>query len=370
MDFIDQIKAHAARVARMKDNCQTEEATKMSLVIPFFKMLGWDVFNPEEFLPEFTADVGIKKGEKVDYALVVNGAPTVLIECKWSGSLLDKHDSQLFRYFATTTAKFAILTNGLVYKFYTDLDEKNKMDLTPFLEIDLLNLNETLVPEVKRFHKDSFDTDSLTTVASELKYSKAIKKYFAEQLTSPDDEFVRFFTARVYDGSKTQTVVEKFTVLVRAALNDFITERLNERLKTALGDGAPKVPEKTEEVIVEESAAGSEDDLAPSQAELEALYIVRALVAENIPTSDITCRKLKGSFSIFYKSSWNWICRLRLSDTASSILIPDENKSGEWLPLENGIDSIFQCKQQLREALGRYMKKQKKQKAQDDSPAE
>lgn len=121
MDFIDQVKQFAKRVEGMKDTIQTEEATKTSIIMPFFSLLGYDVFNPNEFIPEFTADVGIKKGEKVDYAILSDGSPVILIECKWIGEPLEKHDSQLFRYFGTSKAKFAILTNGLIYRFYTDL---------------------------------------------------------------------------------------------------------------------------------------------------------------------------------------------------------------------------------------------------------
>lgn len=95
--------------------------------MPFFSLLGYDVFDPHEFIPEFTADVGIKKGEKVDYAITKDGKPIILIEAKWCGDNLEKHGSQLFRYFGTTSAKFGILTNGIIYKFYTDLDESNKM---------------------------------------------------------------------------------------------------------------------------------------------------------------------------------------------------------------------------------------------------
>ncbi len=129
MDFIDQLKQFSSRVETLRASLQTEEATKTAIIMPFFAMLGYDVFNPQEFVPEFTADVGTKKGEKVDYAIVDNGNPIILIEAKWIGENLNKHDSQLFRYFATTTAKIGILTNGLIYKFYTDLETPNKMDL-------------------------------------------------------------------------------------------------------------------------------------------------------------------------------------------------------------------------------------------------
>lgn len=76
-----------------------------------------------------------------------------MIECKSCTEVLDKHSSQLFRYFGTSSAKFGILTNGIIYKFYTDLDESNKMDLTPFLEFDMENINDSLIPSLKKFCK-------------------------------------------------------------------------------------------------------------------------------------------------------------------------------------------------------------------------
>ena len=234
MDFVDTLKQLSARAMKLKDQITTEEATKMSLIVPFFQALGYDVFNPHEFTPEFTADVGIKKGEKVDYAIILNGNPVILIEAKSCNTILDKHDSQLFRYFATSTAKFGILTNGLVFKFYTDLEEANKMDLSPFLELDILNIKDSIIPEIKKFQKDIFDVDSISSAASELKYSKLIKGYFSEQLNNPADDFVRLFTAHAYEGMKTQAVIDRFRTLIKKTLNEYISELMNDRIISAL----------------------------------------------------------------------------------------------------------------------------------------
>ena len=132
MDFKEELKNYVKRIENTKDTLQTEEATKMALILPFFQLLGYDVFNTAEFCPEYTADIGIKKGEKVDYAILVAGEPVILIEAKTANKKLDNHKSQLFRYFVSTPAKFAILTNGIEYRFYSDLDEPNKMDKDPF----------------------------------------------------------------------------------------------------------------------------------------------------------------------------------------------------------------------------------------------
>ena len=124
----DAVQSIAERIKKNQQFIQTEEATKTAFIMPFLQLLGYDVFNPTEVVPEFTADVGIKEGEKVDYAIVLNGQPEILIECKMCGHELNAaNENQLLRYFHASKAKFGILTNGVVYKFYTDLAEPNKM---------------------------------------------------------------------------------------------------------------------------------------------------------------------------------------------------------------------------------------------------
>ena len=202
MEFNERIKQFSERVSMLKGTISTEEATKMSLVVPLFQLLGYDVFNPTEFCPEYTADIGIKKGEKVDYAILEDNQPTILIECKSCSEQLDKHASQLFRYFSTTPSKFGILTNGIIYRFYTDLEESNKMDLIPFLEIDMLSLKDSSINELKKFCKDNFDKDKIFSTAEELKYGSLIKGVLASQLDTPSEEFVRFLISGIYEGQK------------------------------------------------------------------------------------------------------------------------------------------------------------------------
>src|SRR5690625_3790859 len=131
--------------------------------MPFIStVLGYDVFNPLEVVPEFTADVGVKRGEKVDYAIMRDGEVQILVECKSSNDALRvEHASQLFRYFSVTNARIAILTNGQVYKFYTDLDAPNKMDDRPFLVLDLLAIDETLLPELRKLSRGTLDRKSV-----------------------------------------------------------------------------------------------------------------------------------------------------------------------------------------------------------------
>lgn len=172
MEFEESLNQVAAKVRDLKEGIETEEATKNAFIMPFIgQVLGYDVFNPTEVVPEFTADVGVKKGEKVDYALVHDGQVQILIECKKIGVPLSlENASQLYRYFAVTNARIGVLTNGQVWNFYMDIDEPNRMDSKPFLVLDLLDIDPTIIPALQKLTKPAFDLDSIASSAEELKF--------------------------------------------------------------------------------------------------------------------------------------------------------------------------------------------------------
>lgn len=356
MDFIDELRQFSKRVETLKENILTEEATKTSLIMPFFSLLGYDVFNPHEFLPEFTADVGIKKGEKVDYAIIKDGKPIILVEAKWCGENLDKHGSQLFRYFGTTAAKFGILTNGITYKFYTDLDESNKMDMKPFLEINILDIKEGYVQELKKFHKNSFDIETIFNTASELKYSNEIIKLMSQQLKSPQDNFIKYVLGEVYLGIKTQNVIEKFRDIVKKSMNQFVNELMNDKITTAL---------KSSNEIQEEVAAVSVDESTPqvhqskvntTQDELEAFFIIRQILSDLTQRDKISYKDTESYFGILYdNNSWKWICRFKLDGSKKFLYIPDTGKGQIKYPLDS-LDDISNHKQEIIEVAKRYIK--------------
>ena len=244
MGIADKIQEMATKVRTQKASIATEEGTKNAFVMPFIStVLGYDVFNPSEVIPEFIADVGIKKGEKIDYALVHNGEVQILIEVKKVTEPLDvRYASQLFRYFAATNARVAILTNGETYEFYTDLDAPNRMDNKPFLVLDLTAVDETLLPEVAKLTKESFDLDSVVSAAGELKYIGQMKRLLAAEFKEPSGEFLRLFAAHIYPGrSFTQRIRDELAPLVTKATAQFLNEQVRERLKTALDDDSKPV---------------------------------------------------------------------------------------------------------------------------------
>lgn len=355
MDFAESLKQFSERVQKIKDAVETEEATKMSLVVPVFQILGYDVFNPMEFCPEYTADVGIKKGEKVDYAILEEGNPIILIECKSCSEQLDKHSSQLFRYFGTSTAKFGILTNGIIYRFYTDLEESNKMDIVPFLEIDMTNLKEPLINELKKFCKESFDKDKIFSTAEVLKYTSLVKNELSQEYENPSEEFVRFILNRIYDGQKNQKVIEKFTPIIKKAFSSFVNEIVNSKISSAL------TKDSQEETTEESSDAPAEDSdvenskIVTTEEELESFYIIRAMLSDTVSATDIVYRDTESYFGILYKdNNRKPICRLNLDSKVKKIYIPDENKKFAKHEIGSVVD-VYKYRDALVEVVNRYV---------------
>ncbi len=324
MDFKDQIKLLGERVAKLKDSVTTEEATKNAFIMPFIKELGYDVFNPFEVIPEFVADIGIKQGEKIDYAIVKDGQPMILIECKWHGQPLNVHSaSQLFRYFHTTSAKFSILTNGIEFRFYTDLVEPNKMDEKPFFVFNITDIRDAQLEELKKFHKAYFDFENIVNTASELKYTNELKQMISKEIAEPSPDFVRYFAREIYQGMVTQRVLDLFTELTKRSfsqyINDIITERLRSALKkeaeTQQQDGLPAPPaEETSKIVTTEE-------------ELEGFYIVRAILRARLRPERVAYRDAQSYFAILLDdNNRKTICRLYFTEKRKQIAFLDAGR--------------------------------------------
>lgn len=338
MDFKDQIIQLASRAEKMLPQIQTEEATKNALIMPFIQIMGYDVFNPFEVNPEFIADIGIKKGEKVDYAIMRDGEPTILIECKHHLENLDPHNSQLFRYFHTTKAKFGLLSNGMTYRFYTDLVEKNKMDTTPFFEFKLSEIKDVEIAELKKFHKSYFDIENITNTASELKYLNELKGILNREINAPSENFVAFFTKQIYPGVLTAKIKEQFVPIIKRSFAQLINDTINERLKSALNQEKQK---DTEEAIkIEEAQENPVSNIVTTEEELEGFYLVKSILRQAIESKRIVYRDAQSYFAILLDdNNRKTICRLYLNNK-KSIAIIDENKKEIKYDI-SGIDEIF-----------------------------
>lgn len=333
MDFAEKLNQFSQRIEGLQDSIQTEEATKTSMIMPFFQMLGYDVFNPLEFIPEYTADVGIKKGEKVDYAIIVDDQPLILIECKSCHDDLSKHGSQLFRYFGTTPAKFGILTNGLNYKFYTDLEAQNKMDTTPFLDVDLLRLKENMIPEIEKFCKGVLDVSAIVSTASELKYVRLIKEWFVSQSDDPSTELVRLVMNATYDGIKNQKAIEKFYSLIKRGFKQFVSDTMSDRIKLALR----KEDDTQEAVLIAGDESIEKSKVVTTVEELEAYAIVKALLRNVCDVNRVVYRDTESYFGILFDdNSRKWICRIHLHNSVKYLTLPDDEKK----PVRHNIETI------------------------------
>ncbi|WIY02033.1 type I restriction endonuclease [Amycolatopsis mongoliensis] len=365
MDIAERAQALALKIRKHKDGIETEEATKNAFVMPFIStVLGYDVFNPAEVIPEFTADVGTKRGEKIDYAIVHDGQVQVLVEAKKiNDPLRIEHASQLFRYFAVTNARIAILTNGQVYEFYTDLDAPNRMDAKPFLVLDFADIDDTLLPELAKLTKESFDLDSVISAAGELKYIGQLKRILAAQFKEPEDEWVKFLTTRVYEGSFTQRVREQFAPLVSKATRQFLNEQVNDRLKNALGgpdsyvsvsSGSAAQPEQPQPAA-EAKVTDDNERVVTTEEELEGYRIVRAIVCAEVPAARVAARDTKTYFGVLLDdNNRKPIARLWFNRSTKYLGVFDENKVETRLPITT-VEDIYQHADHLRQTVARYL---------------
>jgi hypothetical protein len=364
MEIAERTQALALKIRKHKAAIETEEATKNAFVMPFIStVLGYDVFNPAEVIPEFTADVGTKKGEKIDYAVSHGYKIQLLIEVKKINDPLKiEHASQLYRYFAVTNARIAILTNGEVYQFYTDLDAPNRMDAKPFLVLDFAALDETLLPELAKLTKESFDLDSVISAAGELKYIGQLKRVLAAQFKQPEDEWVRFLTTRVYEGSFTQRVREQFVPLVVKAAGQFLNEQVNDRLKNALGGPDSYVSVSSgvveeSEPVVEERPVDASGDVITTEDEIEGYRIVRAIVCSEVPVSRVVARDTKTYCGVLLDdNNRKPIARLWFNRAKRYLGVFDENKAETRIPLDD-VQDIYQYAGVLRQTVARYLVK-------------
>ena len=360
MDFVDQIKALSGRIPKQIEVIRTEEATKNAFVMPFITALGYNVFDPTEVVPELIADIGVKKGEKVDYAILRDGKPIILFECKFHGANLDlEHASQLHRYFHVTPARIGVLTNGIVYRFFTDLEEPNKMDSKPFLEVNLLDLKELAIEDLKMFCKVSFVLDEILSNANELKYTREIQRLVSVEFSNPSEDFVKFFATKVYAGKKvTGKIREQFVDLTKRALHQFINDRINDRLKSAMS-AEPGIPHPMPSVpIVAELAVpmlvSKEEKIVTTAEEMDAYLIIKAILRESVDPKRLTLRDTQSYAGILLDdNNRKPICRLRFTSAGKSLIFVNPDRSEEKFQIQD-LNDIFGLSEKLRAALKSY----------------
>jgi predicted type IV restriction endonuclease len=287
MDLSTRLVDLQKKVNAHREILLTEEAAKTALVMPFIQALGYDVFNPGEVVPEFTADVGTKKGEKVDYAICMDRKISILIECKPSSAELSiNHASQLFRYFSVTDARLAILTNGVVYHFYSDVDRPNKMDEKPFYTFSIEAIRPSDAKILEKFGKSSFDIDQIVQEAVNLKMQSQLRKELEKEFNEPSEDFVRILASRVYGGRLTPTIKEGFSKVLPAVIASLIRDLVNERLSSALNAAAPEIPD-----VVDGNS--DEEAVMTTQEEISGFHIIQAIASRLTNPKRIVIRDAK-----------------------------------------------------------------------------
>lgn len=354
MEFQARLAELSEKIRQSQALVQTEQATKSAYIMPFLQLLGYDVFSPLEVVPEYTADVGIKKGEKVDFAILREGQPVMLIECKCCGTALDPGKcSQLFRYFHTlSSARIGVLTNGVQYLFFTDLDKPNVMDQRPFMEFDMLAPDKMLIPEVLKLSKTNWDMAATLSAATELKYTRALKSVLAGELQTPGDDLVRLLANKVYDGTLTAKVREMFTGLVRRAFQQLVNDMINERLTSAMI--APQQQGETASVEPVGKPEEFSSKVATTEEEHEGFHLVKAILRLEVDPKRIIMRDTQSYCGVLLDdNNRKPICRLHFNGKQKYLGLFNAEKTEERIPI-GSVDDIYIHAGRLKETVGFY----------------
>ena len=347
MEIKLKLESLSQKFEELKDQIGTEEATKTAFVLPFISALGYDVFSPLEVVPEYIADVGLKKGEKVDYAITIDGQPSIIFECKHWKEDLSNHTSQLHRYYGVSKSKFGVLTNGYEYRFYTDLVKPNIMDDKPFFSFSINNMREQQHNELLKFHKSNFDENKITINANTLKYVSEVKNVFKRELEETTEDFAKFFASKIVNGIKTKKVISEFMELVPKGINQFINEKVNSSLQSA-------ITKESEEEIVEEII--EESKIVTTDEELDAFRIVVAIARKVVSIDKISHKDTQSYFGILFENNVRKpICRLYLDTKTKYIWLFDDDKN-ETRHIISTIDDIYNFDKYLTDKIVSYIK--------------
>lgn len=329
MGFKEDLQRLSIQISERIPHVTNEEMTKQSLIIPFIQVLGFDVFNPLEVRPEFYADFGKKKGEKVDYALFKECHPIAFVEAKSVNESLPNHDAQLSRYFnAVPEVKLGIITNGVEYRFFTDLTADNIMDDKPFLIINLSNLKDSDIDNLLRFKKDTFDTESLVKYAEEIVYTSALDNSIKELLKNPNDEFIRFLIKDFSNSRVTTNVIERFRPLVKKAISNAVLDIVSKGLYQQ--DTAEIHEECLIEPVPNEDMPGNahtEDEpikrksVVTTQDELQAFELIKnILIKNNRSVDNLNYKDTTSYFSLYMNTLNRWLIRINLDANNKNIM--------------------------------------------------
>lgn len=321
MGLNEDLRQLSEQVRRRLEHVKSEEATKQALVLPLFQVLGYDVYDPTEVRPEYVADFAKKRPgggmEKVDYMLNVAGAPAIFVECKPTGAAPEDHDGQLARYFnATPSVRVGVITNGVRYRFFTDLQTPNVMDARPFFEFDVLSFTDRDVENLRTFARDSFNAAAVQNAAEEIIYTDRLTSLVNEVLRNPSENFVRFLLGELdlVSGRVTAKVVERFTPIVRRAIQGTLLEMMTRSLQQEIASPTAPAPAPAQVPVPSAPAssaapAESESRVVTTPEELELFAIVQRICATSAQAVPIAYKDTGTYFGINLGKVTQWFIR-------------------------------------------------------------
>ena len=339
MNF-QELEKFRLNLINKKRSVTTEETTKIALILPFFRCLGYDVENPDEVKAEYACDVGVKTSEKVDLAILIDGEVKMLVECKSAKTKLNSnHLNQLLRYYSVSDCKIGVLTNGVEYRFFTDSVNAGRMDLEPFLIVDIINDNLSIL---ELFSREKFSDEKISGFVDELKYRTAIREKLLSEFAYPSDEFVALIANGVDSGKLTKDKRRKFKRLI------------GKELDAILSNVVVDYREKDNPVIT-------------TPEEIEGFYIVKSILSEIIDADRVAIRDRQSYCAILLDDNQNYtICRLYFNDLDNlAIALFDSmqrNKHGgrvyEKVAISN-VSEIYGFREKLLKTVEAYLKKKK-----------
>jgi len=295
----EAIAAYVKRVKELADHCKgNEQATKKSLIEPLFTCLGYDVTDPRECVPEHKEDFGRARSVKpVDYAFFKDGAPIFLVEAKQVERKLAGYDEQLGDYFAKVRgARLGVLTNGVHWRFYTDIENENVMDKKPFVEWQVLSEENPPYDFLTLLQKSQYDAELMRTFAERRRQQNLLIEELS-RLLEPAPEFIRLAIANIETRYLKEAVIDSWKPVLKAAIAEWAKQQ---RLSTVLGEVAA---DTTAEPQVRKTRT-----VETTQGELYGLAIVRELLGAERP---VEYEDTPSYFKIHLPGKPFWaVCRL------------------------------------------------------------
>ena len=328
MGLFEDLRNLSELFKKRKEHIKGEEATKHALVLPFLQTLGYDVYDPTEVRPEFIADFAKKKAngrfEKVDYLIQIKGEPAILVECKAIDAVVDAHDGQLRSYFnAVTSVRLAIVTNGLLYRFFTDLKLQNIMDDDPFLEFNMLQFSERAAGLIVPFTKARFNSGAIKPHAEEVISLSKITDFVNELLRNPSEAFVKLIISElnlVGDRRVNANVVARFEPIVKkaikAALLDIVTkpiQQMQEPQQPTL-PAAPQEPPAASPPLppapLSPPALAQDPGIITTPEEREIFEVIKGICADSPSKGTVQYKDAVNFFAINLGPVRSWFIRL------------------------------------------------------------